>query len=124
MVRGVESLRESEGDIDWGKSLPLKAPVRSQQRSAQKEGVYPFGMIIPLPYGPRREVIFEEALHLGKSMIIFYPRQGYGEIQARKISPIFIFRRGGVPFMEAFCEDTGEGEVFDISKVRALFRQS
>jgi hypothetical protein len=124
MVRGVDGLRESEGDIDWGKSLPLKAPVRSQQRAVQKEGVYPFGMIIPLSYGPRREVVFEEALHQGKSMIIFYPRQGYGEIQARKISPIFIFRRGGVPFMEAFCEDTGEGEVFDISKVRALFRQS
>jgi hypothetical protein len=28
-----------------------------------------------------------------------------------------------MPFMEAFCDDTGEGEVFDISKVRAIFRQ-
>jgi hypothetical protein len=27
-----------------------------------------------------------------------------------------------MPFIEAFCEDTGEGEVFDISKVRAIFR--
>ena len=123
MVRGVDDNREGEGDIDWGKSLPLKAPTRSQYKVAQKEGVYPFGMIMPLPYGPRREVLFEEALHEGRSMVIFYPRQGYGEIQARKISPIFIFRRGGVPFMEAYCEDTGEGEVFDISKVRALFRQ-
>jgi len=123
MVRAVDGAREVDGDIDWGKSLPLKAPGRIQHRAAQKEGVYPFGMVMPLPYGPRREAMFEETLHEGKSMIIFYPRQGYGEIQARKISPVFIYRRGGVAFMEAFCEDTGEGEVFDISKVRALFRQ-
>jgi predicted DNA-binding transcriptional regulator YafY len=77
---------------------------------------------MPLPYGPRREILFEDALHQSKTLIIFYPRQGYGEIQARKISPLNIFRRGGMPFMEAFCEDTGEGEVFDISKVRAIFR--
>jgi hypothetical protein len=122
MVRTIDGVREGDGDIDWGKSLPLKAPQRSLHRASQKEGVYPFGMVMPLPYGPRRESVFEDALKEGKSMIIFYPRQGYGEIQARKISPVFIFRRGGVPFMEAFCEDTGEGEVFDISKVRAIFR--
>jgi hypothetical protein len=122
MVRTVDGPRDGDGDIDWGKSLPLKAPVRSLRRASQKEGVYPFGMVIPLPYGPRRESIFEETLMEGKSMIIFYPRQGYGEIQARKISPVFIFRRGGVAFMEAFCEDTGEGEVFDIGKIRAIFR--
>jgi predicted DNA-binding transcriptional regulator YafY len=80
-------------------------------------------MVMPLPYGPRREMLFEEALNEGKTLIIFYPRQGYGEMQARKISPLFIFRRGGMPFMEAYCDDTGEGEVFDISKVRAIFRQ-
>ena len=67
-------------------------------------------------------MVFEEALHEGRSLIIFYPRQGYGEIQVKKISPIYLYRKGGVPFVEAFCEDTGEGEVFDISKVRGLFK--
>ena len=123
MTRSADGPREGDGDIDWGKPLPLKPPQRIPPKASHKEGVYPFGMVMPLPYGPRREVLFEEALHQSKALIIFYPRQGYGEIQARKISPLFIFRRGGMPFMEAFCEDTGEGEVFDISKVRAIFRE-
>jgi len=123
MIRSAEGLRDSEGDIDWGKQLPLKPPQRAFARTAHREGVFPFGMVMPLPYGPRREILFEEALHQSKPLIIFYPRQGYGEIQARKISPMYIFRRGGMPFMEAYCEDSGEGEVFDISKVRAIFRE-
>ena len=123
MIRSTEGAREMDYDVDWGKALPLRGPQRATARISQKEGVYPFGMVMPLPYGPRREMLFEEALNEGKTLIIFYPRQGYGEMQARKISPLFIFRRGGMPFMEAYCEDTGEGEVFDISKVRALFRQ-
>jgi len=123
MVRSIDGFREGDGDIDWGKSLPLKAPVRNLPRVPQKEGVYPFGMVIPLPYGPRRESIFEEVLKEGRDMVVLYPRQGYGEVQARKISPVYIFRRGGIAFMEAFCEDTGEGEVFDISKVRGIFKQ-
>jgi hypothetical protein len=123
MIRNAEGVRETDYDIDWGKPLPLKGPQRSTARTSQKEGVYPFGMVMPLPYGPRREMLFEEALNDGRTLIIFYPRQGYGEMQARKISPLFIFRRGGMPFMEAYCDDTGEGEVFDISKVRAIFRQ-
>lgn len=124
MVRTIDGFKEGDGEIDWGKSLPLKAPVRNLPRVSQKEGIYPFGMVIPLPYGPRRESIFEESLKEGKEIVVFYPRQGYGEIQARKISPVYIFRRGGIAFMEAFCEDTGEGEVFDISKVRGILRQS
>ncbi|HOS96168.1 MAG TPA: helicase-associated domain-containing protein [Deltaproteobacteria bacterium] len=123
MIRCTEGLRDSESDIDWGKPLPLKGHQRTAPRVSQKEGVYPFGMVMPLPYGPRREMLFEEALHENRTLIIFYPRQGYGEIQARKVSPMYIFRRSGMPFMEAYCEDTGEGEVFDISKVRAIFRQ-
>jgi hypothetical protein len=122
MVRSADGPREGDNDIDWGKPLPLRPPQRPYMRATQKEGVYPFGMVMPVPYGPRREILFEDALHHSKTMIIFYPRQGYGEIQARKISPLNIYRRGGMPFMEAFCEDTGEGEVFDISKVRAIFR--
>lgn len=122
MIMNSEGSRDSEGDIDWGKPLPLKPFQRSFARASHKEGVYPFGMVMHLPYGPRRETLFEEALHQSRTLIIFYPRQGYGEIQARKISPMYIFRRGGMPFMEAYCEDTGEGEVFDISKVRAIFR--
>lgn len=123
MIRSAEGSRDTDHDIDWGKALPLKGPQRTLARLSQKEGVFPFGMVMPLPYGPRRETLFEEALSEGRTLIIFYPRQGYGEMQARKVSPLFIFRRGGMPFMEAYCDDTGEGEVFDISKVRAIFRQ-
>lgn len=123
MIRSAEGIRDTDHDIDWGKALPLKGPQRTAARVSQKEGAYPFGMVMPLPYGPRREMLFEEALNEGRSLIIFYPRQGYGEMQARKISPLFIFRRNGMPFMEAYCDDSGEGEVFDISKVRAIFRQ-
>jgi len=122
MTRSAEGVREGDSDIDWGKALPLKQPQQGSIKVSHKEGVYPFGMVMPLPYGQRREILFEEALHQNKTLIIFYPRQGYGEIQARKISPLYIFRRGGMPFMEAFCEDTDEGEVFDISKVKAIFR--
>lgn len=123
MIRNLEGIRDSDADIDWGRQLPLKPSQRSAARPSHKEGVYPFGMVMTLPYGPRREALFEEALHQGRSLIVFYPRQGYGEIQARKVSPLYIFRRGGMPFMEAYCDDSGEGEVFDISKVRAIFRQ-
>jgi hypothetical protein len=123
MVRGMDIVWETEVGINWGRMLPLKEIQRLQWKSTQKGGVYPFGMVTPLPFGTKGEVIFEEALHDGKSLIIFYPRQGYGEIQVKKISPVYIYRKGGVPFVEAFCEDTGEGEIFDISKVRALFKK-
>jgi len=33
---------------------------------------------------------------------------------------VYLFRKGGVPFVEAFCEDTGEGEMFDLTKIRAM----
>ncbi len=126
MVRGVDLVwdREEEGGINWGKMMPVEALARYQTKAVRKEeGVYPFGMVAPLPYGSKGEVVFEEALHVGKSLIIFYPRQGYGEIQVKKISPVYIYRKGGAAFVEAFCEDTGEGEIFEISKVRALFKE-
>lgn len=123
MVRGVDVVgEESSGGISWGKKMLSAMQERNHGKQTKKEGVYPFGMVTPLPYGTRGEVVFEQALHEGKSLIIFYPRQGYGEIQVKKISPVYIYRKGGVPFVEAFCEDTGEGEIFDISKVRALFK--
>ncbi|MBN2299380.1 MAG: helicase-associated domain-containing protein, partial [Deltaproteobacteria bacterium] len=122
MVRGMDIEAESHGGISWGKLMPIKELSKYQWKSVRKEGIYPFGMVTPLPYGTRGEVVFEEALHEGRSLIIFYPKQGYGEIQVKKISPIYLYRKGGVPFVEAFCEDTGEGEVFDISKVRGLFK--
>jgi predicted DNA-binding transcriptional regulator YafY len=77
-------------------------------------------MVTLLPYGTRREEIFQQALLDGKTVVIFYPKQGYGEVQVKKISPISLFRQGGIPFVEAFCEDTGEGETFDITRIRGL----
>ena len=122
MIRGLKREDESHGGISWGRLIPMKELSKYQWRSVRKEGIYPFGMVTPMPYGTRGEVVFEEALHEGRSLIIFYPRQGYGEIQVKKISPIYLYRKGGIPFVEAFCEDTGEGEVFDISKIRGLFK--
>ncbi|MGC9324531.1 MAG: helicase-associated domain-containing protein [Desulfomonilia bacterium] len=125
MVRRYEQIRETEEDIDWGRILPLKESSPPPQRKIlYKQGIYPFGMVIPLPFGPKRESIFEEALQEGRPLLVFYPRQGYGEIELKHISPITVYRRGGIPFVEAFCEETGEGEVFDISKIRAIFRHT
>ncbi len=121
MVRGTD-IGETPGGINWGKMITPASVTRYQGKQTRKEGVYPFGMVTPLPYGTRGVVLFEKALQEGKSLIIFYPRQGYGEIQVKKISPVYMYRKGGIPFVEAFCEDTGEGEIFDISKVRALFK--
>ncbi len=123
MVRDSDEDRDASQDVDWGKAIPL-SPQKPQptKRIVLKEGVYPFGMIVPVPFGPRREMFFEEALKQGRELVVFYPRQGYGELQVRRITPISVFRRAGMPFMEAYCEDTREGEVFDLTRVRAVLR--
>ncbi|HRR22205.1 MAG TPA: hypothetical protein P5553_12390, partial [Desulfomonilia bacterium] len=108
----------------WGRMTPVVPQQKSQWKEARREGVFPFGMVTPLPYGTKGEGIFEKALHDGRDIVIFYPRQGYGEIQVKRISPLYLFRKDGIPFVEAFCEDTGEGETFDITKVRALLMDS
>lgn len=120
IVRGAAREEEGGEGTAWGKMTLSKPLQKGQWKEARKEGIFPFGMVTPLPYGTKGEGIFEKALHDGRSVVIFYPRQGYGEIQVKKISPIYLYRKGGVPFVEAFCEDTGEGETFDITKVRAL----
>ncbi len=124
LVQGSDMEADSEEGISWGKITPFQSVQKASWKESRKDGVFPFGMVSPLPYGPKGEGLFEQALHEGGSIIIFYPRQGYGEIEVKKISPIYIYRKGGVPFVEAFCEDTGEGEVFDITKVRALLRDA
>ncbi|MDT8274047.1 MAG: hypothetical protein RRA35_12725, partial [Desulfomonilia bacterium] len=125
MVRKIEKASTGEDEIEWGRLLPLKESTRALQKKLPvKQAIYPFGMVTPLPYGPKRELVFEHAIQEGKTLYIFYPRQGYGEIQLKHISPISLYRRAGIPFVEAFCEKTGEAEVLDISKVRALFRST
>jgi hypothetical protein len=113
---------EEEGEMDWGRSLPLKIPEQDEGKALQKEGIYPFGMVKPLPYGHKGIEIFEEASAQEKSLIIFYPKYGYGEIQVYKINPVDIFTKGGGSFMEALCDDSGVAEVFDISKIRAYLK--
>lgn len=122
IVMGADTDRESEDEVAWGKLLPFQNMQKGQWKDARKEGIFPFGMVSPLPYGSKGEGVFEKALNDGESIVIFYPKQGYGEIEMKRISPIYIYRKGGIPFVEAFCEDTGEGEVFDITKVRALLK--
>lgn len=122
IVRGIDYERENEEGASWGKLVPFQYVQKVQWKEPRKEGIFPFGMVSPLPYGAKGEGVFEKALSDGRPVIIFYPRQGYGEIEVKKISPIYIYRKGGVPFVEAFCEDTGEGEIFDITKVRAMLK--
>ncbi len=122
IVVGADSERETEEGASWGKLAPFQLMQKCPWKEARKEGIFPFGMVSPLPYGSKGEGIFEKALNDGETIVIFYPKQGYGEIEMKRISPIYIYRKGGIPFVEAFCEDTGEGEVFDITKVRALLK--
>ncbi len=124
IVRGAILEDESGEGAGWGRMTPVVPQQKSQWKEARREGVFPFGMVTPLPYGTKGEGIFEKALHDGRDVVIFYPRQGYGEIQVKRISPLYLFRKDGIPFVEAFCEDTGEGETFDITKVRALLMDS
>ena len=123
MVRGFTDQREAERDVDWGKMGAVRETGERPEARLHKEGMYPYGMVMPLPYGSKGEMVFVEALEQGKCLVIFYPRQGYGEIQVKKISPVYLFRKGGAPYLEAFCEDTGEGEIFDLRKVRALLKE-
>jgi len=121
IVRGATpSRREGDQGATWGMMAPKKLMQKKGWKEARKEGIFPFGMVTPLPYGTKGEGIFEKALLDGRSVVIFYPRHGYGEIQVKKINPVYLFRKGGVPFVEAFCEDTGEGEMFDLTKIRAM----
>lgn len=124
IVHGADGEKEAEESVSWGKLLPFQFLPKAPWKESRREGVFPFGMVSPLPYGTKGEGVFEKALHDGESVVIFYPRQGYGEIEVKKISPIYVYRKGGIPFVEAFCEDTGEGEVFDITKVRALLKST
>ncbi|HON38103.1 MAG: helicase-associated domain-containing protein [Desulfomonilia bacterium] len=120
IVRGATPSWEGGQGARWGMMVPTKLTQKKEWKEARKEGIFPFGMVTPLPYGAKGEGIFEKALLDGRSVVIFYPRHGYGEIQVKKISPVYLFRKGGIPFVEAFCEDTGEGEMFDITKIRAM----
>ncbi len=123
MVNSPGTRAEVDEHINWGRALPLKTDIEEEDKVPRLDGVYPYGMLIPLPYGPKRIEVFREAIKQGKGLIIFYPKMGYGEIQMKRINPVYVYIRSGVPFLEAFCEDTGEGEVFDINKIRAIFKQ-
>lgn len=120
VVRGALQPDEAAQGASWGKMVPSVPAKKGRWKDPSREGVFPFGMVTPLPYGAKGEEIFQQALQDGRTVVIFYPKQGYGEVQAKKISPISLFRQGGVPFVEAFCEDTGEGETFDITRIRGL----
>ncbi|HOJ13630.1 MAG TPA: helicase-associated domain-containing protein [Deltaproteobacteria bacterium] len=125
VLRDVDAEAEHDHEFDWGRTGPIAPPrPTAQTRIVMKEGVFPYGMVIPMTFGPRRESLFEEALRMHRDIVIFYPRQGYGEMQVRKVCPLSIFRKGGVHFMEAYCDDTKEGEVFDLGKVRAVLRHA
>jgi hypothetical protein len=122
MVDNPEVHSEKERGIEWKKTLPARTESKIEKKYAYPDGVYPYGMVIPLPYGEERVEMFEKAILEGRNLIIFYPKKGYGEIQMKEISPIYIYRQSGNFFLEAFCEDTGEGDVFDISKIKAIFK--
>lgn len=122
IIRNGEDYSDEERDINWGKKLPIKVFESKKDKPVFKEGVYPFGMVKPLPYGSRGEKVFEQAIQDGQSLTILYPKHGYGAIQVKKIIPIYVYRKKGIAFVEAFCEDSGEGEEYDITKIKALFQ--
>lgn len=123
MVNSPGARMDVDEHINWGRALPLKTDTDEDDKGLHLKGVYPYGMLIPLPYGSKRIDVFRDAIEEGRNLIIFYPKLGYGEIQMKRINPVYVYMRSGVPFLEAFCEDTGEGEVFDINKIRAIFKQ-
>jgi hypothetical protein len=67
--------------------------------------------------------VLETVINEGRDIIIFYPKQGYGEAAALRINPINIYIRSGAGFMEAINEDSGAAETFEITKIRAVLRQ-
>ena len=67
--------------------------------------------------------MLEVVINEGRDIIIFYPKQGYGEAAALRISPINIYIRSGAGFMEAINEDSGAAETFEIAKIKAILKQ-
>ncbi|HEY9160898.1 MAG TPA: helicase-associated domain-containing protein [Desulfomonilia bacterium] len=119
----VEHEKISEdSELAWGRLLPIK-PARKARSSFTRGGLYPYGMVIPLPYGNKGIEMLESVINEGRDIIIFYPKQGYGEAVAHRISPINIYIRSGSGFMEAINEDSGAAETFEIAKIRAVLKQ-
>lgn len=117
------ALQPEEEEMDWGHTLPLKVPEPAPARGVQKDGLYPFGMLMPVPYGHKGVEIFEQATAQGTVLVLLYPKHGYGEIQAYRIQPVDVFTRGGVASVEAVIEDSGESEVFELGKIRAYWEE-
>lgn len=123
IIQRTDRLPEQEGEMNWGRALPLQAYGQTEVKLTLKGGVYPFGMVMPLPYGHKGIEIFEQAALHGRSLVIFYPKHGYGETEVYQLTPVYIFTKGGVSFLEAVNDESGETEVFDISKVKALVKR-
>jgi hypothetical protein len=111
-----------DSELAWGRLLPIK-PLKQPRQSFARGGLYPYGMVIPLPYGNKGIEMLENVINEGRDIIIFYPKEGYGESSAHRISPINIYIRSGAGFMEAINEDSGAAETFEVSKIRAILRQ-
>jgi hypothetical protein len=111
-----------DSELAWGRLLPIK-PARQTRPSFARGGLYPYGMVTPLPYGNKGIEVLETVINEGRDIIIFYPKQGYGEAAALRINPINIYIRSGAGFMEAINEDSGAAETFEITKIRAVLRQ-
>jgi len=109
--------------MNWGRTLPLQSHGQTELRLTLKGGIYPFGMVMPLPYGHKGIEIFEQAALKGQALVIFYPKHGYGETEVYQVTPVYVFTKGGVSFVEALNDESGETEVFDISKVKALLKR-
>jgi len=123
IIQRTDRMPEQEGEMNWGRTLPLQSYGQTELKLTLKGGVYPFGMVIPLPYGHKGIEIFEQAAQQGQTLVIFYPKHGYGETEVYQLTPVYIFTKGGVSFVEAVNDESGETEVFDISKVKALLKR-
>jgi len=118
----LEGQTDADGELCWGRSLTVKPAARSGRPRSLKEGVYPYGMAQPLPVGLRGVEVFEQARQNRATLVILYPRRGYGEVQVRRVRPASIYMSAGAHFIEAYCEDSDQVEVFELGRIKAMLR--
>jgi len=120
----VEKEHTSEDcELAWGRLQPVK-PVRQPRPSPARGGAYPYGMVIPMPYGSKAIEMMEGFIREGRDIIVFYPKDGYKEICSLRISPVSVYVKSGAAFLEAINEDSGSVDTYEISKIRAILKET
>jgi proteasome accessory factor C len=64
--------------------------------------------------------LLEEALEKGKDVHMEYYSASRGEFTERKVKPESIERRGGVPYLNAYCYLRNDGRVFKLGRIKTV----